>query len=194
MNKRGLTITAMIVIIAIIVGLLAFSNVIDFRDVRFAQSEGVPFTERDDGECQSNADCPSNSPFCLPMGVCVECLADSQCSENHFCLAGECQPVPDACGFSYECPYSMICVEGECIGNNCGNNNDCPDEWTCNNVSGYCVPQCAVLRIPELYGDSSATSVAYCFATCLCSFVAGQINGQEYLDCVAGCVPNYQEE
>jgi hypothetical protein len=83
-----------------------------------------PLTETDDPECTSNAQCDSG--LCdAEQGICVECLADSDCGTDStcgvaFCAAGSCKQKAINDGFDCddgdECTAGEACLSGECTG------------------------------------------------------------------------------
>lgn len=73
---------------------------------------------RDDGRCDTNADCKSPST-CSPSKVCLlpdgqACTTPTMCLSG-FCPAGTCAPAPTAQQCPFVCPDGTTCVNGGCI-------------------------------------------------------------------------------
>jgi hypothetical protein len=85
--------------------------------------------------CASDGECAPPNPYCAPgVGVCVQCLADTNCGSRF------CDPATHACVDCFgdqHCgsptPYCFVasgqCVEcladGNCQGGNCDSNHEC---------------------------------------------------------------------
>ncbi|MBM4355396.1 MAG: hypothetical protein FJ109_16690 [Deltaproteobacteria bacterium] len=81
--------------------------------------------------CPCGPGCTAEQPFCLPQGLCVECLGDGDCEAGYACVSNvctcvpetctdlgiDCGTVPDGCGDSLECGAcdpGYLCTEGAC--------------------------------------------------------------------------------
>jgi len=76
-------------------------NLLETIDVTLTPTGFVP-------ECSTNADCPSNKPYCVG-GVCVQCRNDADCPEGYECKSGVC--VKKGAAF----PWQWLAIVGAAI-------------------------------------------------------------------------------
>jgi len=101
----------------------------------------------DDGEpapadlCDEDSDCPDGL-ICDFRGTCIapapgECRGDDDCGPEEVCVEDRCTAVDDTCGFDFECPPGLACVNNACVGL-CAGDDDCPMGQACE--AGFCLP------------------------------------------------------
>ena len=81
--------------------------------------------------CETDADCEEHGLACHPgTGVCVECLAQTQCGPDSRCKEGTCQKVVE-CASTLDCPGELVCSDGSghCVA--CSGDEDCPEGQLC---------------------------------------------------------------
>jgi hypothetical protein len=76
--------------------------------------------------CISDKQCSDLGYVCdQQAGICVLCLADTDCTGEQKCLAQTCVDPPGTCGTSKDCPTGQLCdkTQSVCVG--CLADNDC---------------------------------------------------------------------
>ncbi|MDD5171892.1 MAG: right-handed parallel beta-helix repeat-containing protein [Candidatus ainarchaeum sp.] len=91
---------------------------------------------------------------CDELAACAACVDDTDCPLGYMCLEGEC--IPEEC--TPECPADYTCTAGECVCDfACCADGDCGETETC--VDGACVEEF------ECTSDSDCDGASYCDIT-----------------------------
>lgn len=111
--------------------------------------------------CENTSDCESGVCH-TQIGVCVECLFDTQCSVGEVCRANRCL---NACEKPADCEEGKTCIAGACmvdVVRPCDNDEECYQGEECSANLRICVPEEKFLVVDQCEEDEDCQEGTIC--------------------------------